>query len=404
MYNYALIGVLVGVLAILIPIYINRKKSKNKYFEIIWKPSSKLTPEDILNLRGFESNGFNAYYYERDIDDLIINKFKNNENILIIGNPISGKSRAVYELLKNFEEKVNVLIPRIQDTSFEDFSIPKIRSLTTRKVAIYNDIDKYASKQNFKYQLEELIKRDIQVIATCQTGNEFEILKSILDKDFSTIFGEPIEIKDITKDTASMISKEVNMELPDRFDGNLGSIFVALDQMRVRYANLADTDKQILINTKFLYITGIYNEKSHFSKDKIKLLCKHNSEFELGKYEWDDAFKRLSGLSLIKEQKDIVICDDVYFNKVIEIDLDIIECLKKAVKIFSEDFDSLIKISNRSYELGLIVEKRNFIKISINALSAALEIRTKHNFPMDYAMTQNGLGALYGTLAKVEDI
>ena len=113
------------------------------------------------------------------------------------------------------------------------------------------------------------------------------------------------------------------MELPDRFDGNLGSIFIALDQMRDRYANLGDKDKQILINTKFLYHTGIYNEEGHFSKDKIKLLCKHNSEFELANYEWDNAFKRLSSLSLIQEQKETVICDDVYFSSVIKYDFHI---------------------------------------------------------------------------------
>ena len=114
-------------------------------------------------------------------------------------------------------------------------------------------------------------------------------------------------------------------------------------------------------------------------------------------------FKRLSNLSLIQEQKETVICDDVYFHKVIEIDLDIKECLKTAVNIFSEDFDSLIQISNRCYERGLIREKRQFMKISITSLLTALKIMNEDTPPTDYTMTKNNLGNAYSTLAEVED-
>ena len=42
-------------------------------------------------------------------------------------------------------------------------------------------------------------------------------------------------------------------------------------------------------------------------------------------------------------------------------------------------------------------------KLAIQACHQALKVRTLELFPMDYATTQNNLGAAYGTLANVED-
>jgi len=43
------------------------------------------------------------------------------------------------------------------------------------------------------------------------------------------------------------------------------------------------------------------------------------------------------------------------------------------------------------------------MKIAIKAYKEALRVYTPERFPMDYAMTQNNLGAAYVTLAEVEN-
>ena len=285
-----LLELLISILKYLLPFLFDQKKLEKKYFKIIWKKSSDITPEDILDIRGQDEHGFREYYYKRDIDEEIRNKIIENKNLFIIGNPLAGKSRAVYELLKNFGEKVNVIIPTMEGIKFEEFTIPKKIGLG-RKIAVYNDIDKHTSKQNFNYQLEQLLKDKIQIIATCQTGDELEIVKSALNKDFTTIFGKPIKIEKIDSDQAAKISKAIDKVIPNRFDGNVGSIFISLDKMRYRYENLSDIDKQILINIKFLYIAGMFNEIGVFSKNNIKHLSKHDSELELANYEWENVLK-----------------------------------------------------------------------------------------------------------------
>ena len=65
----------------------------------------------------------------------------------------------------------------------------------------------------------------------------------------------------------------------------------------------------------------------------------------------------------------------------------------------------LVKIADNYYELAPSNHenfKSNLVK-AINAYLKALEVRTLEEFRTDYAMTQNNLGAAYGTLAGVED-
>jgi tetratricopeptide (TPR) repeat protein len=65
----------------------------------------------------------------------------------------------------------------------------------------------------------------------------------------------------------------------------------------------------------------------------------------------------------------------------------------------------LEKIANNYYELAFANHK-NFRYNLLNAIEAylqALQVRTLDQSPMDYAMTQNNLGAAYQTLAEVED-
>lgn len=93
-----LIAIIVAVLTVLIPLVAfvyNRKRKLNKYYVITCKRSSSLKPVEVLGIRGKSEKGFNKYYYRRGVDRTIGGRIEKGENVLVIGDPLAGKSRAV---------------------------------------------------------------------------------------------------------------------------------------------------------------------------------------------------------------------------------------------------------------------------------------------------------------------
>ena len=86
---------------------------------------------------------------------------------------------------------------------------------------------------------------------------------------------------------------------------------------------------------------------------------------------------------------------------------------KKAIKIREKILVNKLErqqcaevLSNLGLTYGSLAEVRDpeeNSQKSIKAYNEALAIRTKEDFPIDYAMTQNNLGAAYDSLAKVRD-
>lgn len=219
------IGVLLAILIPLIGFLYNRYRKAKKYFEIMWKESSSLKPEEVLGLRGESKYGFHRYYYPRKEDELIREKIENGKNVLIIGNPLAGKSRAIYQALINLKNSYDVIIPRLVDIDLTDFRIPTHFSSGKKGILVLNDLDKFVELQNFMHLLQEFLKRDTIIIGSCRSGPEYEILCNRMEKELSSIFGNPIEIPEISDEEGEGVAKRTGRELPYTFDGNIGSIF-----------------------------------------------------------------------------------------------------------------------------------------------------------------------------------
>lgn len=95
----------------------HRKKKLRTYYDIMWKKSSSLSPTDILGLRGKKEYGFRKDYFEREEDEMVRKRIENNKNVLIVGNPLSGKTRTIYQVLTGLEKRCN----RISNTCFKSF-------------------------------------------------------------------------------------------------------------------------------------------------------------------------------------------------------------------------------------------------------------------------------------------
>lgn len=399
-----LFGVPNKALNLLKLIYYRNRRFKS-YYDVVWKKSSTLRPEEVLGLRGKPEHGFLEYYYERENDKIIRDKIVSNKNVLVLGSPLAGKSRAIYQALRSLEKPRDVLIPRLVDINPESFQIPFHSKFWRKRVVFIDDIDKFADMQNFYYLIREILKKkDIAIVASCRSGPEYAKLSQKMESQLSFIFEYPVEIAKISEEEADYIQKTIGAEMPSEFDGNIGSIFIKLDTMRERFRGCGGIEKGILRSIKRLYYAGIYDEREIFSIERIKRVCEMVEEIDLKNYEWKTAIDNLKDLGFIEvpEAEKRLQAEEAYLQYVVGNGFDLIDNLKFTKNLFSGDPEALFNIGSRACNLGLVyIEKRTYLWIAIEAYEEA--INHLNRVPIQYAAAQNNLGNAYCILADVED-
>ena len=75
------------------------QRKRKRHFTIFKKSSYSLKPGELMEIRPY-----NEYYFRREEDDKIDQILKSTENLLVLGKPLAGKTRAVYEAVKALEE------------------------------------------------------------------------------------------------------------------------------------------------------------------------------------------------------------------------------------------------------------------------------------------------------------
>jgi len=306
-----IIGILGIVVAILIPVFgfiYNRWRRLKHYYKISWKKSSSLKPEDILGNRPF-----NEYYYFREEDDKIRESLRNKKNVLIIGPPLSGKSRAVYQAL--ISNPYDVIIPKCIDINLDTFpGFPRRLAFWRPRAILFDDLHRLVERRNFEHLLNSAIENNIVIIATCCSEMEYEKTKNIMLKRWNihleTIFENIIELGRISKDIGKQIAEKVGKKWDEiKFDGTIGSIFMPLSEMERRFNNCTDIEKTILRAMRDLYISGIYEGIYEgnlvFLKDHIKILCR-KKELKLKDFEWIGWFENLKKKELDSEARRII--------------------------------------------------------------------------------------------------
>jgi tetratricopeptide (TPR) repeat protein len=398
-----IIGILSAILIALVGFIYNRNRKIKTYYEVVWKKSSSLKPEKVLGMRPF-----NKYYYQRPEDNLISESLNKKENVLIVGPPLSGKSRAVYQTLMNLSKLYDVIIPKCTDINRENFIFPKHLKFWRPRIILFDDLHRLVEQQNFERLFEVARENNVVIVATCHSGMEHKKVKNkMLDKniDLETIFANSIELKKVSEDAGRKIANEVRINWDKvRFDGTIGSIFMRLMEMGKRFDECTEVEKTILRAIKNLYICGIYAENQAFPLNWIRTLAKKDG-LEGKDFEWSGWLENLESKELLTLVKDKVQAEEVYLEYLVKpkSEMSNLDIFEQTLVAFSEVPDALLRLGNKAYAIGTVeLEKAEYMKTAIRAYEEALKVRTLDRFPMDYAMTQNNLGTAYGMLADVE--
>lgn len=440
---------------ILIEIVKDYNKSK-KYFDIVWKRSSSLKPKDLLGLRPY-----NNYYYLREEDDKVKKFISDGENVLLVGAPLAGKTRTVFESLTNGERAYDIIKPKSVEFSPNSIHIPRHLKPWRPRVAFFDDIHEFAARQNFPYLLKAFRENNIPVLATCRSGFEFERLDKAID--ITQYFDKNVvKVESIDDKTGKMIAVNNHIKWNEiKFNHTIGSIFMPLKEMEYRFNHvLNEIEKRILRTIKKLHITGLYNEKSVFPIDWIKILSGYY-ELALDEIQWNTYLVNLSKSGFIElkykgEKIKEVLVEEAYLDYIIKFEgekLEYTEIFCEVLLIFktANELKALIKIGGSASNIGLVKDRKEYMTLALDAyttclklsnkdqnkteyamllnslgkayfgiantkedskpdleksvwyLNKALEVRTKKKYPLDYAQTQNFLGVTYADLAKIEN-
>ena len=124
------------------------------------------------------------------------------KSVLIVGPPLGGKTRMVYEALRK-AKKYDLIIPRTTNIDIESFILPRQTKIWKPKLMFIDDLHRFVEQQNFEYLFEVCRKNKINLIATCRSEIEYNKTKrGMLDKnlDLETgIFDQIIEVSEISE-------------------------------------------------------------------------------------------------------------------------------------------------------------------------------------------------------------
>lgn len=342
-----------------------------------------------ININEF-FNLWRAKFYKEDIFLKIPIQKKIKQNIIenditfILGNPLSGKTRAVFESLKEFKNgfcyKLNQDI-RLQDNI--------VNNLKHDSIYFFDDIDQSIEKypEIINSILTKILTNNNKLIITCRTGPEYNILTSKLNKDILTVltdrtfiisrlsYSDPIVIDFLEKHFENK---------PKEFDFNIGSLFIPLDDMRKRYKDLLKIENKlpstILKGLKFHHHLYNYeNNKRTYDIDKIKVFCEKYSNEKITFYEWEEAISKListiNNLNFIEIDNYISI-EEAYLESYFDNNsLDVIESTYTS-KYTKTLFKQLYKNPFENKALGFKTTTRDFNDLikKVDTFSEGLDI------------------------------
>jgi len=387
-------------------------RKREFHFRIFKKKSSFLKPGDLMGIRPYHE-----YYYRREEDDRIDEILKERKNLLVVGKPLAGKTRACFEGLKSMEKHCSFSLLKHVEIDIEYFSFPEEIAFWRDNTVMIDDLQRYTERRYFDHVLRFFASERIQVIATCRSGKDFESVRDrMLDQNIplELIFKEDniVELLNVSPNEGMDIAEKTGEDWDKvSFDGTVGSVFMKLVEMERRFRNSSPDEKSLLRTIKKLYKCGIYRGDLFFPYDWIRRAAAiHKDSFE-------DLVKSLDGKELLGMVEGGVTTDEVYLDEIIKPDptdaKNDLQILWQMVDNFSIGpgeqgkrtlADALFRLAYRADDLGAYrLDKAYYMKVTIRAYEKALKIYTRDKFPLDYAMTHNNLGNAYSNLADVED-
>ncbi len=269
------------------------------------KTSGELIPQDILG-PGRRSSVTSGFYWRRKPDDILDNFLKKGRSVLVLGNSLSGKSRALYESLKKLNNTTLLITGETYNPDME-IKLPE----TGSAIAVFDDIDQWMcrhSVENLQHLLNRLVEAGVAIAATARRGHEFRIFENMVlpavawkpEKVYINRLAEN-QVKAFTGFYKKHRKKTECPPLDEQaFDGNIGSYFMDLTAVNERYKDLekiirhydlqvpAKLPREILKALKYFYYTENIKGPGLYQVRRVKDFCERSLLGKRGKNKEKD--------------------------------------------------------------------------------------------------------------------
>ncbi|MEY3242207.1 MAG: hypothetical protein RIR11_3646 [Bacteroidota bacterium] len=286
-----------------------------RYFKAI--PIAHIQPSDLMPLRSRPSEGFRAFYHERSyLDDQLYQNYAIRQHTIITGKPLAGKTRAALQLIKKLDNQdITVLLPKEGSISKEDFQWPKQGNY----IFFIDEIDRFLENDNGEWLLQKILSfENVFVLATCWQDKYPEVKNNIAQ--YLHTFKEQ-KIGLLNDDDIQIIIMYAPKSILTRSDRTIGSYFLPMHEMKRRYESLTKGSlEQEIFRTCKVYFYWNNINRSTYSKQKIKEYIDIRFQKHYGRAEsffpaqWESAFHLLHELSLLEEQIDELVVEEIYLS------------------------------------------------------------------------------------------
>jgi tetratricopeptide (TPR) repeat protein len=214
-------------------------------------------------------------YAEREVDDLARSALNERGGVVVVGRPLSGKSRMAAEILREYPRAL-VVIPRAHSPAPPE-GFEASGCWGEEAILLFDDLHRTAETSQtlaWRRAFEEATGRPCKVVCTSRDGEDWRhveaeqgrLLQQLGEEArvFTSAVGEPGRQRgeDLPTKQARRLADELGMgaaEFEQRFDGTPGSLLLDLADMRSRYERLRDEYRgrvsmgRLLDSAKLLY-------------------------------------------------------------------------------------------------------------------------------------------------------
>jgi len=280
-------------------------------------------PKDFMGARGIHY--YSDRLYKSSSYAEAAEKIKTQPVIFLLGNPLSGKTRVVYDVFTELK-KEKVYVPT-KISSLEKYSpLPNDDNL----ILFIDELDVLLRNNSSQINLlvTNAISKNIQVVLCCRTGPEYEFVRNNIGEHILELLHQSqVIIKKIEKHSPEFQIFIKLFEYTDdqviNCDGNIGSLILPLTAMRNRYLNLEknpdrELELSILRGLKLHYhLFNFEDNKSTYSNFKIKAYCTKELDYEPTESEWHNAKEVLTStpeaLNFLEDSENILI-EEAYLD------------------------------------------------------------------------------------------
>ncbi|RKZ35253.1 hypothetical protein DRQ33_00075 [bacterium] len=331
---------------------------------------------------------YSKFYIPFPEYEQLLNSIRDGDNMLVIGRPGSGKTRAVFQALEELKEEYpdwQVIIPRPEPIEEPEQAAQIVNANTC--IFVWDDIDQYISfwEPNEIFSAISDRTKNLIILGTIRAGHEYKLVE-IQKTDWLYIFDEQIRLSDLSDDKALQLADGVGTHNTAEFDGTPGSIVLDLRKVRARYNKLQNPHRGILRAMKILSLVEIQRAK----RKLIQIIADKFFRCRLDRATLSDAIHYLIENTFIKRDGDgYRFYHNVYSQKVVTDynEVDITEDIQELTDII-RDFGDPYYIVNLSryfwlrYEYETSLELCNFVI----------------DFKPDHAEAYQSRGAVKGSL------